>query len=234
MSLGDFVPYGEAMVVTAAAILIGYRSLSLRGVLVDRPYRTRALWTAIGAFSLVAFFGAGFLDAFYPATSVEGVIVEAIAWGFVFLVVYGWVATSIEVAISADYFNRDALSWKRGGKIATIAALLVSYIAASLPPWWIPPQYQDPGATAITLVFFGVSVYSAIVLAITVRRIVDRSIRNYTKWVLISIVLLFGGVFTTGTSELGDLLGVALSVAWILSMNHSVTTLAIRTRALPT
>jgi len=233
VSLGDLVQYGEAAVVTAGAVFIAYRAMSLRRVLVDRPYRTRALWTAIGGFSLLGFTSAGYLDGLYPQTSVEGVIVEALAWGFTFLVLYGWVATNIEVAISADYFNRDALAWKSGGKIAAIVALLVSYIAASLPSWWIPPQYQDPGTTAITLIFLAVSVYSAIVLAVTVRRIVDRTIRNYTKWVVFSIVLLFGGIFTAGTSDLGDLLGGVLLIAWILSMNHSVTTLAIRTRTLP-
>jgi len=221
------------IVLPVAAFFIAYRALSLRGVLVDRPYRTRALWTGIGGFSVVGFISAGFLTTAFPATNVEGVLIEAAAWGFAFLVLYGWIATNIDVAISADYFNRDALAWKGGGKIAAIAVLLISYVAASLPPWWIPSQYQGTGTTIITLLFLGVSVYSATVLAVTVRRIVDRSIRSYTKWVVISIVLLFGGIFTIGTSDLGDLLGVALFVGWIFSMNHSVTTLAIRTRTLP-
>jgi len=232
MSLGDLLTEAGAIIAPAAAFFIAYRALSLRGVLVDRPYRSRALWTAIGGFSILGFVGAGFLDTAFPATTVEGVLVEAAAWGFAFLVLYGWIATNIDVAISADYFNRDALAWKSGGKMAAIAVIVISYVVASLPPWWIPSQYQDTGTTMITLLFLGVSVYSAIVLAITVRRIVDRSIKNYTKWVVISIVLLFGGIFTTGTSDLGDLLGVALFVGWIFSMNHSVTTLAIRTRTL--
>jgi len=232
MSLGDLLTEAGTIVLPAATVFIAYRALSLRGVLVDRPYRTRALWTAIGGFSVVGFIAAGFLDTAFPATTVEGVLVEAVGWGFAFLVLYGWIATNIDVAISADYFNRDALAWKSGGKIAAIAVILFSYVVASLPPWWIPSQFQDTGTTIITLLFLGASVYSAIVLAVTVRRIVDRSIRNYTKWVVISIVLLFGGIFTIGTNDLGDLLGVVLYVGWILSMNHSVTTLAIRTRTL--
>jgi len=233
MSLGELLTDGGTIVLPAAAIFIAYRALSLRRVLVDRPYRTRALWTAIGGFSVVGFISAAYLDTAFPATTMEGVLIEGAAWGFAFLVLYGWIATNIDVALSADYFNRDALAWKSGGKIAAIVVILGTYIAASLPPWWIPPQYQGPGTTIITLLFLVVSVYSAVVLAATVRRIVDRSIKNYTKWVVISIVVLFGGIFTTGTNDLGDLLGVAFFVVWIFSMNHSVTTLAIRTRTLP-
>ena len=75
--------------------------------------------------------------------------------------------------------------------------------------------------------------YSAVVLAVTFRRIVDRSIKTYTKWVVISLVLLFAGIFSFGNGDLANLLTAALLVGWIFSMNHSVTTLAIRTRTLP-
>ena len=234
MSYADLLIYGGEIVITAAVVFIAYRALRLRGVLVDRPYRTRALWAAIGGFSVVGFFGASLVDAEFPSTTVEGVLIQGAVWGFVFLVLYVWIATNIDVAISTDYFNRDALGWKGGGKFAAIGGILVAYIAASLPPWWIPTQYEGTGSTVIGLVFLAVSVYSAAVLAVTVRRIVDKSIRSYTKWVVISLVALFASIFTLGTGDVGNLFGGSLLLVWILCMNHSVTALAIRTRTLPT
>jgi len=233
MSIGDILQDGGEIFIVLASIYIAYRGVKLRGVLVDPPYRRRALWAAIGAFTAIGFLSAALVDTVFPATNLEGVLVQGVTWGFVFLVLFGWVATNIDVALAADYFNRDVLAWRGGGRIAAIAVLVITYVAASLPPWWIPAADQGPGTTVITLAFLAVSAYSAAVLAVTVRRIVDRTIRNYTKWVVISIVLLFWGIFTTGTGDLGDLVGGVFLISWVFSMNHTVTTLAIRTRALP-
>ena len=240
MSLGDLLSYGSGALIVAGACFIAYRALRLRQALVDQPYRTRALWTAIGAFSLPAFLAAGALDAVFgqvPTTDV-GVLVEAAVWGFVFLVVYGWIATNIDVAVVADYINRDPLGWAGGGKRVTIGVILIGYGTASLPSWWWPEQvYQaissSVGNGFITALFLAATVYSALVLAITVWRILDRRIRNYTKWVVASIVLLFVGVFTSGSGPLTDLLDLAIWVGGLYTMNHTVTALAIRTKILP-
>jgi hypothetical protein len=224
-------------VLVAAVSFIAYRALRLRSALVDYPYRTRAVGTAIGALTLVSFILASAVDGVFgnTPTTVEGVLVEGAAWGFTFFGLLFWIVTNNNVAISADYFNRDTLLWRAGGKWVTIGSVLFLWVAASLPPWWIPPQIENNAAfTQFFNILFSVSVvYAAIVLAITFRRIKDRNIRSYTKWVLLSIFLMWATLASGSAGGPAILLGFALGVAYIYSMNHTVTVLAIRTKTLP-
>lgn len=231
MSPSDILVLVVTAVLLVSSLVIVYMAIRLRRALVDRPYRARALWTAIGAMSIVAFISAGYIDTIYGQvpTTVEGVLVEAAAWGFVFLALIGWIASNIDVALSADFFNRDPLRWKKGGKIATIVFILTAYVSASLPPWWIPWIQNSPFfQTIFDAVFILVVVYSTSVLAATYFRIQDRRIKSYTKWVVLSITFLFFIVFAPGG------LIVLPAAAWIYSMYRSVGSLAIRTRTLPT
>jgi hypothetical protein len=236
MSLGDLVYDASNVVLIVGVLLIAYRALTLRRALIDRPYRTRAFGTAIGALTVLGFLTASYADGIFgqtPTTS-EGVLVEAAAWGFTFIGLLIWVVTNNNVAISADYFNRDVLLWRAGGKWVTIGGVLILYAFASLPPWWLPPQMESAlVGNFFNLVFFLAVAYSAIVLAITVLRIRDRSIRNYTKWVLVSIVFMWALVLVSPPGIFGILLGVAFLGAYLYAMNHTVTALAIRTKALP-
>ena len=148
----------------------------------DPPYRDRALWTAIGALSVVIFIAAGYVDSLFGnnPTTWEGVIVEAAIWGPAFLVLLGWIVTSTNVAISADYFNRDVLRWKKGGWVVVIAVTVVGYVFASLPSWWFPQWFTTSGFgfDFVTVLFFAAIGYATLVLILTYFRIRDLRIRR--------------------------------------------------------
>jgi len=217
----------------AASVIVAFRALRLRPALVDRPYRSRALWTGIGALSIWGFGAASYVDGVFgeTPTTAEGVLAEAAIWGFTFLVLYGWILANIDVAITADYFNRDALSWKRGGKITAVVLVVVGYALASLPPWWLPSSFESNGigSDLVTALFILAAAYATLVLALVYRRIQDPRIRSYTLWMTLSFVCYFVGIFS-----LGSAVAVIPALAWAYTMNRSAGTLAIRTRTLPT
>jgi hypothetical protein len=231
MSPSDVLDLAATVLFLASAVVIAFLAIRLRGALVDRPYRARALWTAIGALSVVGLISAAYLDSVFGQipTTVEGILVEDTAWGFTFLALYGWIASNINVAIATDYFNRDPLRWKKGGGIVTIVVILAAYVAASLPSWWFPEITNSGlGGTVVTVLFLSVTIYATTVLALTYFRIQDMRIKNYTKWVVLSITFVFLSIFVPPG------LIVLPAVAWIYSMYRSVGSLAIRTRTLPT
>ena len=223
-------------IVLAFAFYISFRALNLRRALVDPPYRDRALWTAMGALSAVFFVAAAYLDAIFgetPATS-EGVIVEAVIWGVAFLVLLGWVVTNTNVAISADYFNRDALGWKRGGWVAAIAVVLVGYGLAALPSWWLPQALEAVVGSVEGVLFFCAIGYATLVLVLTYFRIRDLRIKTYTKWVALSLASAFAYVFLLSTVTGWPLdLVIIPALVWAYCMDKTFSTLAIRTRRLP-
>ena len=236
MSPSDMVSIISGIALVVSAAVVAYRSLRIRGALVDRPYRARAFWTAVGSVSIVGFLVAGYADSIYGQvpTTWDGVIVEAVAWGFTFLVLYLWVAANIDVAIQADFFNRDSLSWKRGGKYATLGLIFSLYTLASLPSWWFPAGANGilnsgAGTALLSGMFILAAGYSTAVLAVTYRRIKDLRTKAYTKWVVLSVVTLFIGLFTGGTA-----LVIIPGILWIFATNMSVSSLAIRTKKLPT
>lgn len=216
------------MVLLAAACFIALSALTLRRVLVDPPYRSRALWTAVGALAIVSLLIAGYVDGVVGTTSTyTAVIIQAIPWGFAFLGIYLWIVSNVNVAIAADFFNRDVLLWKRGGRVAAPITFFVAYILANLPSWWIP-QVSDSsyGYDLVTVLFSVVIVYGIAVLSITYFRIMDRRIKAYTRWVAlsaVSIVLL--GIIPTEAL-------VIFAVAWFYFMYQAVRALAIRTNTL--
>jgi hypothetical protein len=221
------------LIVDAYVIL---RAANLRRVLVDRPYRSRALWTAIGGLAVVCFAVAGYLDDVFGQvpTTTEGVIVEAAIWGVAFLLLSGWIVSNINVAFTADYFNRDALLWKRGGWVVVLAAVFTGYALASLPSWWLPAPLVNSGlgTDVISVLFFCATGYCAIVLSLTYFRVQDKRIRTYTKWVVLSILSLFVYVAIPNNGA-SPYLAVIAGVVWAYSMFRSVSTLAIRTHTLP-
>ena len=237
MSPDDILTAGIEILVIAGVLFIAYRAFRLRSVLVDRAYRTRALGSGVGALTAIAFTLAGVLDSIFgqSPTTVEGVLVEAAAWGFAFIGLLVWFVTANDVAIAADYFNRDVLFWRRGGRWLTVAGVLILYTFASLPPWWYPSQFNNSVYVQdfFNVVFFVPSGYAALVLAITFRRMMDKTIRTYTKWAVLSTVLFFGAVLLSGAGLVLDVVDLAVTLAYLYSLNHAVTTLAIRTRALP-
>jgi hypothetical protein len=228
---------GSTALVLVFAFYFSFRALSLRRALVDPPYRDRALWTAMGGLSAVLFVATIYVDAVFGevATTSQGVIAEAAIWGAALLVLLGWLETNINVAISADYFNRDALGWKRGGWVVLLAVFLVGYSLASLPQWWLPQALTASalGDVLISVAFFLATGYAALVLALTYFRIRDLRIKTYTKWVALSLVSLFAYVvFPNLDTGLPSVIVVIPALAWIYCMNGTVSALAIRTRTL--
>ena len=232
MSPDDLLALAAQVVFVVMSLVIAYRALRLWHALVDRPYRSRALWTAIGALSIWGFAAAGYVDGIFgeTPTTVEGVLVEAAAWGFTFLVLYGWILASIGVAITADYFNRDALLWKRGGRTAAAVLVIVGYGLASLPPWWIPASIANSGIGNLTITgcFIAAAAYATAVLALVYRRILDPRIKRYTLWLVLSFVCFFVGIFS-----LGSAIAILPAVLWGYTMYRSAGTLAIRAKTLP-
>ncbi len=210
-----------------AACFIASSALSLRRVLVDPPYRSRALWTAVGALGIVSILIAGYVDDIFGVpSSYAAVVIEAIPWGFAFLGIYLWIVSNVNVAMGADFFNRDVLLWKRGGRIAAPVIIFVSYVLANLPPWWVPQADAGLLYDVVTALFAVVVVYGIAALSITYFRIMDRRIKTYTRWVALSaasIVLL--GILPSEFT-------VVFAVAWFYFMYQVVRTLAIRSRNL--
>jgi len=229
MSPSDALQDAVQIFLLGVAIYIIYRALSLRRALVDHPYRTRALWTAIGGLTIISFFFAGYLDSIFGETpsTITGVVVEGVIWGFTFLVLYGWIANNIYVALSSDFFHRDALYWKKGGGVVALVAILLSYVFASLPPWWYTSTESAVTNVAISVIFAAVALYATVVLAILYRRIADRRIKTYTRWVVLSVAsILLLIILPTGV-------GFIAAIVWIYCVYRSVGSLAIRTQVLP-
>jgi len=217
------------LAVIAAVLFIAGRALILRRVLVDHPYRARALWTAIGGLTLLSFFAATYLDAVFgeTPTNLTAVVVEDAIWGFTFIVLYAWIASNINVAIDADYFHQDVLLWKRGGGVAALVALFASYAVVSLPPWWFTQAEANIANEVISVAFTALVVYSTAVLVISYRRIADRRIKSYTLWVAASIVSLLLLIVLPPT------IGFLAAIVWVLGLYQSVGSLAIKTKVLP-
>jgi hypothetical protein len=213
------------------------RSLGLRRALVDPPYRERALWTALGGFSAILFVVAGYVDSVFGNVPITwlGVIAEGAIWGAAFIFLLEWIVSNINVSLAADYFNRGALRWKRGGSYAVLAVFLAGYIADAAPSWWLPGWFLADGLsnTLAAAAFFGAIVYSASVLALTYSRILDRKMKTYTKWVALSLVSLFLFIAfrNIGPGWLANL-SFAPEVLWAIFMYGTVTSLAIRTNTL--
>ena len=124
-------------------------------------------------------------------------------WGGVFISLYGWIASNANVAISADYFNRDALGWNKGGRVVTTIAIIVAFVVANFPPWVLPNSVTTPTADAIssdvvTVIFFVIALYAAAVIALSYRRISDKRIKKYTLWVMLSIISVFALISLPG------------------------------------
>jgi len=230
MSVSDLLQGALQLGAVAVALFIVARALVLRRVLVDHPYRARALWAAVGGLTFLSFLATGPVDAFFgeTPTNLTGVVVEDVIWGFTFVVLFGWIASNINVAIDADYFHQDVLLWKRGGEIAGLTALFGAWFIVSLPPWWLTQAESDIAGDVISIVFVALVVYSSAVLVVSYRRIADRRIKTYTLWVAASIASLLLLIVLPPT------ISILAGLWWVFCLYQSVGSLAIRTKSLPT
>ncbi len=216
----------------AVACLIAYSALDLRKALVDGSYRSRALWTAVGALSLVSFTIAGYVDSVFGnvVTTYTGVVAEAAAWGFVFLGLFGWVVSNANVAVEADYFNREVLFWKKGGRIAAPVLVTMAFALFNTPPFWLSGGAGAFYSSVIvplgdaTIVL--VTVYAIAVLSVSYRHMMDRHIKVYTKWVALSVASVLAAAFSP------SVIAFALFAASLFFMYQAVGALAIRTSKL--
>ena len=237
MSIGDIISDAVGIAFTLATIFIIVRALSLRRALVDRPYRARALWSAIGASSLIALFATGPVDAVFgnnPTTLIP-LAAEAAVYGWLFLGIFGWIIINNDVTLAADFLNRDALSWRKGGRILSSVVWVATYVIINLPPWWFPASGAVAAAmnffanVVSSFIFFGVAGYGGAVLYISYKRVNDLRIKTYTRWVVLSIVALLVGILATFiTPEVFIIFGIP----FIYCMYKSVGSLAIRTHTL--
>jgi len=212
-------------------LLVAYRAWSLRKVLVDPIYRSRALWTGFAGLGVLAFILAAGGDALVTegygifANQNLGLIAEDIWWAFVFLGLYGWIYTNVNVSLSSDFLHRDVLLWNRVGKTLTWISIAVAYSLASVPEVPQDASWYNAASNAVGLVFAIVTVYTALVLAISYRRIQDRLIKKYTMWVVLAVATLFVALF------LGNGGGfVFLGILPAYFMYRAAGSLSIRTR----
>jgi hypothetical protein len=220
--------------VTVWASYIVYRAIRLRTAFVDSIYRARALWTAVGALTVFSLLLADYVDTVFgqTATTITGVLVEDLFWGFTFIGLYLWIVSNITVALSADFFNRDALMWRKAGRFITPLAVFVTYFLFSLPPWWVPETLNNGGLASniLTAIVVAVVVYAAATMALISVRIKDRVTKSYTKWVALSVLAT---LLIIAVSSAMFALFFAPVVFWGYCMYRSVGSLAIRTRTLP-
>jgi hypothetical protein len=215
-----------------ATAFIMFKALSVRKVLVDATYRSRALWTAIGASSLVLLVIAGYVSSVDSGTTVTAILAGATIWGLVFLALYGWIYSNVNVAIGADFFNRDVLFWKRGLRVIAPVLIIFGYVVDNFPygPGSIPDYLGNILVGISTWLFYIIIAYSAAILIITYRRIADRRIKRYTLLVAWSILSLFVLVLVSFSS----VLLVVAAIAWIYFMYSTADSLTIKTRNLST
>jgi hypothetical protein len=234
MSPSDILELAAGVMVTAWAGFIVYRAMRLRTALVDRIYRARAFWTAVGALTVFSLILADYVDTVFGQTpnTITGVLVEDLFWGFTFIGLYLWIVSNITVALSADFFNRDALMWRKAGRFITPLAVFVTYFLFSLPPWWVPETLNNGGLVSniLTFIVVAVVVYAAATMALISIRIKDRVTKSFTKWVALSILAT---LLIISVSSAASALVVVPVVVWGYCVYRSVGSLAIRTRTLP-
>jgi hypothetical protein len=234
MSPSDLLELAAGVIVIVWATFIVYRAIRLRAALIDRIYRARALWTAVGGLTVLSLLLAEYVDTIFGQTpnTITGVLVEDLFWGFTFVGLYLWIASNITVALSADFFNRDALMWRKAGRFVTPLVVFSIYFLFSLPPWWVPETLNIGGLVSniLTFIVAAVVVYSAATMALISVRVKDRVTRSYTKWVALSVLatLLIIAVSSSAVPAL-----VFPVIIWGYCMYRSVGSLAIRTRTLP-
>jgi hypothetical protein len=233
MSLSDILQIAAGIMVTVWAAFIVYRTVRLRTALIDRIYRARALWTAVGGLTVFSFLLADYVDTVFGQTpnTITGVLVEDLFWGFTFIGLYLWMVSNITVALSADFFNRDALMWRRAGRFITPLAVFATYILFSLPPWWVPQTLNTGGLASniLTSIVVAVVVYAAATMALISIRIKDRVTRSYTKWVALSILATL--LIIAVSAAVPEVVVIPVMI-WGYCMYRTVGSLAIRTRTL--
>ena len=221
------------------SVLIIARALSLRRTLVDRPYRSRALWMAWGGLSVVFLvlatsYGnlANTLGGVHSSFVVSSVLVT-VSWGVAIIGLFGWMVTNVDVALDADFFHRDAVYWRRGGGVAALIAAVALYVFDSAAGLVSGPEGEPIGPWFATLVNAVVTVlyliiivyaFAATVLAYT--RIEDRAVKAYMRWVAFS----FAALLATGV--LWSTLGPTTLPVMVYLMYRAAGALSLRVRAL--
>jgi hypothetical protein len=160
------------------------------------------------------------------ATTWGALVAQDIVWGGFFFSLIGWTVSNTDVAVQADFFHRDAISWKRGGRIAAIILILSGYVLASLPSWLLPQTNLSVFQLLFGTIVIGPALYTTLVLGFTYFRIKDNRIKTYTKWVglsILSLVLLFLPY---------DFALVIAGFVMVFCMYRAVGALSIRTHSL--
>lgn len=170
-----------------------YRALSSRRALVSGVYRSRALWTGMGAIIILAFeslqiigensLGPGYftlleVDITYFVLTIVGIIV-----------IFSWIDSTILVALDMDYFHRDSLHWRGFRKY-----LWVTVLAAAIAQAFASTQ---AGEIAIVVLLGVPVVYSAVALGVGSGRVFDETMRRYVKWMVFLVAALALELLTT-------------------------------------
>ena len=168
----------------ALAAFAGYRSFVLSRALPVPSYRKRALWLGVLNLGIIAF-----LVTFVPVVSLgnQYSFLSDVVSTIVTVIFFIWIVSTINVALSQDYFHRNTLHWKEfrwpfwvGVVVATVEN---SYFYASTTLPQPSPLYFS--SILLTGLLFG---YSCAVLAVGALRTTDTTKRTHFRW--ISFVLL--------------------------------------------
>lgn len=166
------------------AAFAGYRSFVLSRALPVPSYRKRALWLGVLDLGIIAF-----LATFVPvvAFGTQYSLLSDLVSTTVGVIFFIWIVSTINVALSQDYFHRNTLHWKEfrwpfwvGVVIASVEN---SYVYAVTPDPQPTPLYIS--SIILTGLLFG---YSSAVLAVGALRTTDTTMRTHFRW--ISLLLL--------------------------------------------
>jgi len=175
--------------ITAGA---AYRALKGRRALASGVYRSRALWTGMGAIMILAYGllqivaenSPGFFSTFAPeffSTFATGIFY------FVFtivavIVIFSWIDSTVMVALDMDYFHRDSLHWRGLRRYLWVAVLVAAVLGGF--------GTTQAGVIAVTVLLGVPVVYAAVALGIGSGRVFDETMKRYVKWMVFLVAAL--------------------------------------------
>lgn len=212
-------------------MLIVLRALTLRRILVDRPYRSRAFWMAVGGASMIFLILALSYDLWAAPLGILSDTLASFAlvtafWGVAIIGLFGWIVSNVNVSLEADFFHRDAVLWRRGGGSAVLAAAVALYVVDTVLGSAFSPSVGNLVGQVVTAAYLAIIAYAVAAVVLTYSRIGDREVKAYTKWVALSFVALL----VTGT--LWYVLASVPAILMVYCMYRSAGKLSIRTRAM--
>lgn len=170
--------YGTAVFIAIMGLATTYSSLAMRRTLIDRTYRSRAMWTGLLAAGMVAlmFTDSVTYSPLFPNPTFLQLLPHDAVLVAVVVILAAWIDSTIRIAIDQDYYHRNTLSWLRLRYLFWPGAL---YTAIS----FIGNQNPLPG-----ILSFG---FASVTLYVSGTRTPDITMRFHLRWIALFAVTVF-------------------------------------------